>query len=122
MARTENTMTFRTGLLLHLCCGEPRTDGQLCARNWTSLLNVFGDLDGTQSRSYKVHTQKELGALLNDETFAKAEKMQLVEVMMDRMDAPHSLRMQTELSAKTNMYVKNSAAMDKANISKTLHL
>lgn len=34
----------------------------------------------------------------------KADKAQLVEVMMDQFDAPRALRVQAELSGKTNKY------------------
>lgn len=55
-------------------------------------------------QSYTVHNKAELDKLLNDETFAKAEKMQLVEVIMDQFDAPRALKVQAELSGKTNKY------------------
>ena len=45
-----------------------------------------------------------LRALLADETFLRADKMQLVEVMMDQFDAPVTLVNQAELSGKTNAY------------------
>lgn len=71
---------------------------------WTSLLTVLGDLDGTKSKSYTVHDKTELSNLLDDASFAKADKIQLVEVMMDKFDAPRALQMQAELSGKTNAY------------------
>jgi pyruvate decarboxylase len=57
-------------------------------------------------KSYTVHTKKELDALLNEESFAKAEGIQLVEVIMDKYDAPLPLLRQTALSVKTNHYVE----------------
>lgn len=57
-------------------------------------------------RSYTVRTKKELDALLNDESFAKADGIQLVEVIMDKYDAPLPLLRQTELSVKANHYVE----------------
>jgi pyruvate decarboxylase len=71
---------------------------------WTSLLNVLGDANGTLSKSYTVHNKPELDALLEDKTFASTEKIQLVEVMMEKHDAPRALTMQAELSGKTNAY------------------
>jgi pyruvate decarboxylase len=53
-----------------------------------------------------VHTKQELGALLNDESFAKADGIQLVEVIMDKYDAPVPLLRQAELSVKANHYVE----------------
>lgn len=55
-------------------------------------------------RSYTVRTKKELDALLNDESFAKADGIQLVEVIMDKYDAPVPLLRQAELSVKANHY------------------
>ena len=50
-------------------------------------------------------SKAELDALLDDPEFNKAERMQLVEVMMDKFDAPEALQRQAELSGKTNAYV-----------------
>lgn len=41
---------------------------------------------------------------MTDEAFIKADKMQLVEVMMDQFDAPRSLKLTAELSSKVNKY------------------
>lgn len=57
-------------------------------------------------RSYTVRTKKELDALLNDESFANADGIQLVEVIMDKYDAPLPLLRQAELSVKSNHYVE----------------
>ena len=51
-----------------------------------------------------MRTRTELSGLLDDEKFAKAEEIQLVEVIMERMDAPKALRAQAELSGKANAY------------------
>jgi len=60
------------------------------------------DKDATVS--YTVKTKSELDALLKDETFNKAEKIQLVELIMLAEDAPAALSRQTELGGKTNNY------------------
>ncbi|KDQ62391.1 hypothetical protein JAAARDRAFT_30294 [Jaapia argillacea MUCL 33604] len=83
--------------------GKERKYNDISNWKWTSLLNVLGG-EGA-SESYTVHTKDDLSKLLEDPTFAKAEKIQLVEVMMDKFDAPRGLKMQTELSGKTNKYV-----------------
>ncbi|KAF4590086.1 Pyruvate decarboxylase 1 [Pleurotus pulmonarius] len=75
---------------------------------WTSLLSTLGDADGVLSKSYTVNNKEELTALLGDAEFAKADKMQLVEVMMPKHDAPRALQVQAELSGKTNKYVGGS--------------
>lgn len=67
--------------------------------HWTSLLNFFGDdPSGKLSRSYTVHNTSELSALLDDASFAAAEKIQLVEVVMDKFDAPRGLKVQTGIN------------------------
>lgn len=78
---------------------------------WTSLLSVFqGSTDTPKGKSYTVHTKEELDKLLSDAHFAAAEEIQLVEIMMDKFDAPPALRRQAELSGKTNAYVPGSMA------------
>ena len=72
-------------------------------REYTQLLNTFTkDKDATAS--YTVKTKAELDALLKDETFNKADKLQLVELIMLADDAPAALSRQTELGGKTNKY------------------
>lgn len=66
-------------------------------------MNTF-TRDNDATVSYTVRTKAELDALLKDEAFIKAEKMQLVEMIMPTEDAPASLSRQTELGAKTNKY------------------
>ena len=60
--------------------------------------------DSNATVSYTVKTKAELDALLKDETFKKAEKIQLVELIMPAEDAPAALSRQTELGGKTNKY------------------
>ncbi|KII86955.1 hypothetical protein PLICRDRAFT_43649 [Plicaturopsis crispa FD-325 SS-3] len=84
--------------------GKERKYNDISNWKWTSLLNVLGDADATLSRSYTVATKDELSALLEDAAFKSTDKMQLVEVMMDRLDAPRALKAQAELSGKTNAY------------------
>ncbi|KAJ6512212.1 pyruvate decarboxylase [Mycena vitilis] len=85
--------------------GKERKYNDISTWKWTSLLSVLGDADGTLSKSYTVSTKDELSALLDDKTFAAADKIQLVEVMMPKHDAPRALVHQAELSGKTNAYV-----------------
>lgn len=76
--------------------------------NYTSLLSTFqGKPAGEQvGKSYTVHTKEEMSALLDDPAFAAAKEIQLVEIMMDKYDAPRALRKQAELSGKTNKYAE----------------
>ncbi|KAJ6508886.1 pyruvate decarboxylase [Mycena sanguinolenta] len=85
--------------------GKHRKYNDISNWKWTALLGVLGDEDGTLSQSYTVRNKNELSALLNDASFARADKMQLVEVMMQKLDAPRALMQQAELSGKTNAYV-----------------
>ena len=74
-------------------------------RRWTKLLETFGGEEGKTVKSYQVRNKEELSNLLDDSTFAKAEVIQLVEMIMPQKDAPRALQVQAELSGKTNKYV-----------------
>ena len=52
-----------------------------------------------------MRTKRELDELLEDASFSGATGIQLVEVVMDKFDAPLPLLRQAELSGKTNRYV-----------------
>ncbi|KAG2153026.1 thiamine diphosphate-binding protein [Suillus bovinus] len=67
---------------------------------WASLLNTLGDIEGKLSTSYTVHSKSELNKLLDDEEFASAQKIQLVEVIMDKYDTPRALQASAALTAK----------------------
>jgi pyruvate decarboxylase len=83
--------------------GMHRKYNDVASWDYTELLKTFTrDKDATIS--YTVKTKAELDALLNDEKFSKAEKMQLVEIIMLAEDAPAALSRQTELGGKTNKY------------------
>lgn len=106
----NDIFTAKRGQSLHVpknrfLCPTLRKYNDIVNWKWTSLLTVLGDLDGSKSKSYTVHNKTELSALLDDATFASANKIQLVEVMMDKYDAPRALQVQSELSGKTNKYV-----------------
>ncbi|KAJ7212182.1 pyruvate decarboxylase, partial [Mycena pura] len=84
--------------------GKERKYNDIAPWKLTGLLGVLGDADGTRSKSYTVATKDELSALLDDSAFMAAGKIQLVEVMMSRLDAPRALEQQAELSGKLNAY------------------
>ncbi len=71
---------------------------------WNSLLHTMGDLTHHRSRSYTVKTADELSALLEDEHLNKADKIQLVEVVMNKHDAPRALEEQAKLTGASNQY------------------
>ncbi|KAI1288999.1 thiamine pyrophosphate enzyme [Xylaria venustula] len=69
---------------------------------YRDLGTVFGGSPQTV-KSYAVHTPAELETLLADDDFAvNYHGLRLVELYMGREDAPRSLKMTAEVSAKTN--------------------
>lgn len=68
-------------------------------RKWTSILSTLGGVEGQTCKSYTVETKQEFNALLANPSFAKADKIQLVEILMEWDDAPRALKRQAELSA-----------------------
>ncbi|KAI8994177.1 pyruvate decarboxylase [Trametes punicea] len=85
--------------------GMKRKYNDISNWKWTKLLDTFGGEEGKTCKSYTVRSKKELSALLDDPAFAKAEVIQLVELIMEKEDAPRALKVQAELSGKTNRYV-----------------
>jgi pyruvate decarboxylase len=65
----------------------------------TKLLEAFG-ASPDESASYQVRTKKELDALFNDEKFASAPHIQLVEIYMDKKDAPRAMVAGGEIGGK----------------------
>jgi len=84
--------------------GKERKYNDIMNWNWTGLLGVLGDLKGDLSKSYTVNNKQELSELLENPKFASADVLQLVEVMMPKLDAPRALQVQAELSGKANQY------------------
>jgi len=84
--------------------GRDRKYNDIQNWKWTSLLSVFQGNDHEVGKSYLVKTKSELSTLLDDPAFAKADEIQLVEIIMDKYDAPRALRRQAELSGKSNKY------------------
>jgi pyruvate decarboxylase len=76
----------------------------LLFREWTSLLSTLGGIEGKTCRSYAVRTKEELSTLLKDEKFGKADMIQLVELIMDKFDAPDTLKRGAKLSQMANSY------------------
>ncbi|KAF9454735.1 pyruvate decarboxylase THI3 [Macrolepiota fuliginosa MF-IS2] len=71
---------------------------------WTSLLDTFGGNMEQPYESYSVKTRAELDTLLDQSSFAAANKIQLVEVIMPALDAPLALERQAEMTGKGNQY------------------
>ncbi|TFL02421.1 thiamine diphosphate-binding protein [Pterulicium gracile] len=88
--------------------GKHRKYNDIANWNWTALLGTLTTSPEVKHKSYTVHTKDELTALLEDSKFAKCEEgMQLVEVMMDQLDAPRALLAQAELSNTSNVYAED---------------
>ncbi|RDX49974.1 pyruvate decarboxylase [Lentinus brumalis] len=88
--------------------GKTRKYNDISNWKWTKLLDTLGGEEGKTSKSYTVRTKQELSDLLDDPTFAAAETIQLVEMIMEKHDAPRALQVQAELSAKTNRYTADA--------------
>ncbi|KAI0004613.1 pyruvate decarboxylase [Russula compacta] len=87
--------------------GRDRHYNDIVNWKWTQLLDVLAPEDLLpKPKSYTVRTKRELDELLEDASFASASGIQLVEVAMDKFDAPLPLLRQAELSGKTNHYVQ----------------
>jgi pyruvate decarboxylase len=59
-------------------------------------LETLNDSEKFETASYTVNDKSELSSLLDDATFAQANKIQVVEVIMEALDAPLSMKKQSE--------------------------
>ncbi|KAF8682453.1 hypothetical protein RHS04_02581 [Rhizoctonia solani] len=81
--------------------GPTRGYNNIQPYNHQLLLQALSNPDGSQpTKSYKVKSQTELNALLEDETFNKRETIQLIELIMPRDDVPRALKTQAQLPFK----------------------
>jgi len=78
--------------------GMERKYNDIVNWKWTSLLTTFGGIEGTSSKSYTVCDQLGLDNLLNDPEFARAGKIQFVEVVMGKYDTPRALKASAALA------------------------
>lgn len=67
-------------------------------------METLNDSGKFETASYTVNNKTELNNLLDDAAFAQANKIQVVEVIMDPLDAPVALIRQGELTGKANAY------------------
>lgn len=56
-------------------------------------METLNDNEKFETASYTVNDKTELSNLLDDATFAQANKIQLVEVIMEVLDAPATMKM-----------------------------
>ncbi|KAL8844398.1 MAG: hypothetical protein Q9205_001217 [Flavoplaca limonia] len=68
---------------------------------YADLIKSFGGTS-ENSKTYQVKTKQEAEDLFNDKEFAKADKLQFVEMFMPKEDAPKALKLTAEASAKNN--------------------
>ena len=71
--------------------------------NWhyPELVTVFGGTDET-TRKFRVGKKSELERLLKDEEFNAAERLQFVEILLSKYDAPEALKLVGDAAARTN--------------------
>ena len=67
-------------------------------------MDTLNDSEKFETASYTVNDKTELSNLLDDATFAQASKIQVVEVIMEALDAPAIMKRQGEMSEKSNTY------------------
>ncbi|KAM0754818.1 pyruvate decarboxylase [Meredithblackwellia eburnea MCA 4105] len=84
--------------------GPERVYNDISRWKWQELLSFF-NADNVPSKSWLANTREEFEAILGDAEFAAADKCQLLEVKMDRLDAPRALVLQAKLSADLNAAV-----------------
>ncbi|KAI5481627.1 pyruvate decarboxylase [Pseudohyphozyma bogoriensis] len=81
--------------------GPERGYNDISHWNWQQTLEFF-NADKVPHKTWLANTRGELEVILNDRSFAAADKCQLIEVKMDRLDAPTCLVRQAKLSADLN--------------------
>ncbi|GAA6014248.1 hypothetical protein JCM10207_006146 [Rhodosporidiobolus poonsookiae] len=83
--------------------GETAGYNDISAWKWQSLLDLFNAYEQpVPTKSWLAKTRGELETILADADFRKADKIQLLEVKMERMDAPEALVKQGKLSSDLN--------------------
>ncbi|BGP57327.1 hypothetical protein JCM8202_002704 [Rhodotorula sphaerocarpa] len=83
--------------------GEEAGYNDIATWKWGQLLDTFnGYPQPRPTRSLRASTRGELEAIFADKEFAEAKQIQLLEVMMDRQDAPEALIKQGKLSSELN--------------------
>ncbi|KAK4452056.1 putative pyruvate decarboxylase [Podospora aff. communis PSN243] len=68
---------------------------------YTEVPEVFG-ASPKEVRKFVIKTKEELEKLLKDKSFNEAKGLQLVELWMDKEDAPRALKLTAEISARNN--------------------
>ncbi|GAA5869231.1 hypothetical protein JCM16303_000400 [Sporobolomyces ruberrimus] len=82
--------------------GKTASYNDISSWNWQGMLDFFDASGEIPKRSWQANTRGELEDILKNEDFKKADRCQLLEVKMEKLDAPVALIKQGELSAKLN--------------------
>ena len=67
-------------------------------------MQTLNDGERFETASYTVNDKTELSNLLDDATFAQASKIQVVEVIMEALDAPLAMKMLCKQTEEGNVY------------------
>ncbi|KAK4331767.1 Pyruvate decarboxylase isozyme 1, partial [Rhodotorula toruloides] len=83
--------------------GETAGYNDISSWKWQSMLDFFNAYDQPKpTRSWLAPTRADLERILADDEFRKADRIQVLEVKMDKLDAPVALEKQGKLSAELN--------------------
>jgi pyruvate decarboxylase len=69
--------------------------------NFKDLVKVFGAKEG-QYKTFQIKTKAQVHELFEDKQFNATDYLQFVELYIPKKDAPRSLKLTAEASAKTN--------------------
>lgn len=70
--------------------------------NWPALLDVFNDSGKFETGSHVARNKDDVSMLLDDKKFNGADKVQIVEIQMEALDAPKALERQAAMTGATN--------------------
>lgn len=84
-------------MIERLIHGETRVYNDISRWSWQTLLDFFNADNTVPHRSWLAKTRGEFVTILNDVEFQKADRIQLLEVRMGRLDAPVALERQAKL-------------------------
>ncbi|GAA5949959.1 hypothetical protein JCM21900_005538 [Sporobolomyces salmonicolor] len=82
--------------------GETAEYNNISGWRWQDTLNFFDAAGKVAKKSWLANTRGEFEKIINDDEFKKADKIQLLEVKMGKLDAPKALLKQGKLSAELN--------------------
>ncbi|KAF9046327.1 pyruvate decarboxylase THI3 [Panaeolus papilionaceus] len=82
--------------------GKHRKYNDVANWNWPALLDVFNDSGKFETGSHVARNKDDVSMLLDDKKFNGADKMQIVEIQMEALDAPKALERQAAMTGATN--------------------